>query len=53
MFTTDIGRNVNNFDRYFRNRNVGLTVRYRFSKGKNIDSQRRENQLEELQRTGN
>ncbi|HZG00427.1 MAG TPA: outer membrane beta-barrel family protein, partial [Chitinophagales bacterium] len=53
MFTTDIGENVNDFDQYFRNRSVGLTVRYRFSKGQKIDGQRRENQLEELQRTGN
>lgn len=44
--------NVNDFDQYFRNRNVGLTLRYNFSKGAKIDERRR-NSLDELNRTGN
>ncbi|GAA4424546.1 hypothetical protein GCM10023188_04480 [Pontibacter saemangeumensis] len=44
--------NVNDFDQYFCNRNVGLTLRYNFSKGAEIDERRR-NSLDELNRTGN
>ncbi|CAM3507344.1 outer membrane beta-barrel family protein [Pontibacter korlensis] len=45
--------NVNDFNQYFRNRNVGLTLRYNFSKGEKFDPKRRNNSLEELNRAGN
>jgi outer membrane receptor protein involved in Fe transport len=32
-YATHIGNNINDFDQYFRSRQVNLTVRYRFSKG--------------------
>lgn len=44
--------NVNDFNQYFRNRNVGLTLRYNFSKGQKLE-ERRNSSLEELRRTGN
>jgi hypothetical protein len=43
--------NVSDFDQYFRNRNIGLTLRYKFSKGAKLEERRRNN-LEELNRTG-
>ncbi|WP_162054279.1 TonB-dependent receptor domain-containing protein [Pontibacter pamirensis] len=52
VFTTDISGNVNDFDQYFRNRTVGLTLRYNFSRGEKFDSKRRNNSLDELNRTG-
>jgi len=52
LFTTNIGRNINDFNQYFRNRTIGLTLRYNFSKGLKVDT-RRNNSLEELNRTGN
>lgn len=52
VFTTDISGNVNDFDQYFRNRTVGLTLRYNFSKGEKFDAKRRNNSLDELNRTG-
>ncbi|CAA9210711.1 MAG: TonB-dependent receptor [uncultured Adhaeribacter sp.] len=44
--------NVSDFDQYFRFRNIGLTLRYRFNKGAKVEERRRNN-LEELNRTGN
>jgi hypothetical protein len=52
-FTTDINGNVNDFDQYFRFRNIGISLRYNFSKGLKVDTKRRNNTLEELNRTGN
>ncbi|WP_299824867.1 outer membrane beta-barrel family protein [uncultured Pontibacter sp.] len=51
-FKTDIGENINEFDQYLRNRSIGLTLRYNFSKGAKIEEKRRNNSLEELNRTG-
>jgi hypothetical protein len=51
IFTTDIGGNVNEFDQYFFQRNVGITLRYNFSKGQKIDESTRNRNLEELNRT--
>jgi hypothetical protein len=51
LWTTDINGNVNDFDQYFRIRNVGLSLRYNFSKGQKVE-QRRTTNLEELNRTG-
>ncbi|MBJ6119293.1 TonB-dependent receptor [Pontibacter sp. BT310] len=49
---TKIGEgNVNDFDQYFRQRNVALTLRYKFSKGQKVEERRRNN-LEEVNRTG-
>jgi hypothetical protein len=45
--------NVSEFNQYFRNRSVGLTLRYHFNKGQKIDENQRNNSLEELRRTGN
>ncbi|WP_247233087.1 outer membrane beta-barrel family protein [Telluribacter sp. SYSU D00476] len=50
-WTTDIGGNVNEFDQYFRWRSVGATLRYNFSKGQKVDVKRRNNSLEEMNRT--
>lgn len=50
-WTTDIGGNVNEFDQYFRWRTVGATLRYNFSRGQKIDGKRRNNSLEEMNRT--
>ncbi|MFD3001843.1 TonB-dependent receptor domain-containing protein [Pontibacter toksunensis] len=44
--------NVNDFNQYFRNRNVGLTLRYNFSRGQKLEERRRNNNLDELNRTG-
>ncbi|GHA56103.1 TonB-dependent receptor [Pontibacter akesuensis] len=53
VFTTDIGENINDFDQYFRGRNVGVTLRYNFSRGAEFKANRRNNSLDELNRTGN
>ena len=50
-WTTDIGGNVNEFNQYFRWRSVGATLRYNFSKGQKVDTKRRNNSLEEMNRT--
>ncbi|NEM99076.1 TonB-dependent receptor [Pontibacter burrus] len=42
---------VSDFDQYFRTRNATFTLRYKFSKGQNVEERRRNN-LEELNRTG-
>ncbi|GAA4392409.1 outer membrane beta-barrel family protein [Hymenobacter koreensis] len=49
-FSTNIGGNVNDFDQYFRFRSVGLALRYNFSRGAKVDTKRRNNNLEELNR---
>ncbi|HEX2532586.1 MAG TPA: outer membrane beta-barrel protein [Chitinophagaceae bacterium] len=50
-FATDINGNINDFDQYFRVRNIGLTLRYHFSKGSKTET-RKANSLEEVNRTG-
>lgn len=50
-WTTNIGSNVNEFNQYFRWRNVGVTLRYNFSKGQKVDTKRRNNSLDEMNRT--
>ncbi|MFC6998826.1 outer membrane beta-barrel family protein [Rufibacter roseus] len=50
-FDTSLGRNVNNFDQYFFSQNIGITLRYHFSRGQKFDPKRRNNNLEELNRT--
>ncbi|GAB2531401.1 TonB-dependent receptor [Rufibacter soli] len=49
-FNTTIGENINNFDQYLYPRNVGVTLRYKFSKGQKVE-QRRTNTLDEVNRT--
>jgi hypothetical protein len=49
-FTTDINGNVNEFDQYFRNRNIGFSLRYNFSKGQKVDVKNRAG-AEEVNRT--
>lgn len=51
VFTTDIGDNINDFNQYFRNRSVALTLRYNFSKGQKFDAKQRKNNVEEVDRT--
>jgi hypothetical protein len=51
FWTTDINGNVNEFDQYFRFRTIGATLRFNFSKGQKVDTKRRNNNLEELNRT--
>jgi hypothetical protein len=51
LWTTNIGKNVNEFDQYFRWRSVGLTLRYNFSKGQKVDTKRRSTTVEEVNRT--
>ncbi len=48
----NIGGNINQFNQYFLSRSVGLTLRYRFSKGEQFDVKQRDTNLEELNRTG-
>jgi hypothetical protein len=43
--------NVSDWDQYFRQRNIGFTLRYKFSKGEKPEERRR-NTLEEMNRTG-
>jgi outer membrane receptor protein involved in Fe transport len=50
FWTTDINGNVNEFDQYFRFRNVGFTIRYNFNKGKNINVKQRSNSVDEVNR---
>jgi hypothetical protein len=49
VWTTDIAGNVNEFDQYFRIRNVGLSLRYNFSKGQKVEGARN-GTVEELNR---
>jgi hypothetical protein len=51
-WTTDIAGNINEFDQYMRFRTLAFTLRYNFSKGIKVDSRRRNNSLEELNRAG-
>ncbi|MDQ3279226.1 MAG: TonB-dependent receptor family protein [Bacteroidota bacterium] len=51
FWTTDINGNVNEFDQYFRFRTIGATLRYNFSRGQKVDTKRRNNTVEELNRT--
>ena len=44
--------NVSDWNQYFRQRNIGFTMRYKFSKGAKLEERKR-NTLEELNRTGN
>jgi hypothetical protein len=50
LWTTDIGGNVNEFDQYFRFRNIGMSLRFNFSKGQKVEERRRTT-VEELNRT--
>ncbi|QCR22513.1 outer membrane beta-barrel family protein [Pontibacter sp. SGAir0037] len=51
-FDTRIGRNINDFDQYFYARNLGITLRYNFSRGQKFDSKRRNSNLDEVNRAG-
>jgi hypothetical protein len=44
--------NVSDWNQYFRQRNIGFTLRYKFSKGEKPEERKRST-LEELNRTGN
>ncbi len=46
-----VGRNVHEFDQYFRARSVGINLRYNFSRGDKFDPKRRNNSLDEVNRT--
>ncbi|MDB5229422.1 MAG: TonB-dependent receptor [Chitinophagaceae bacterium] len=52
LWTTNINGNVNDFNQYLRWRNAGITLRYNFSKGQKVDTKRRNNTLDELNRAG-
>jgi hypothetical protein len=53
LIAANVGEgNVSDFDQYFRQRNIGFTVRYKFSNGEKLEERRRIS-LEELNRTGN
>lgn len=41
LWTTNINGNQNDFDQYFRWRNVGLSLRYHFSKGQKVNIKQR------------
>nr|WP_210488805.1 TonB-dependent receptor [Rufibacter aurantiacus] len=45
-----IGRNINEFDQYFRARSVGINLRYNFSRGAKFDP-KRQNSIDEVNRT--
>lgn len=49
-WTTDINGNVNEFDQYFRFRNMGFSIRYHFNKGKKINVKQRSNSVDEVNR---
>lgn len=49
LWTTDINGNVNDFDQYFRFRNVGATLRYNFSRGQKVETKTRST-IEEVNR---
>jgi hypothetical protein len=51
FWTTDINGNVNEFDQYFRIRNVGFSIRYNFSKGQKVENKRRNTTVDEVNRT--
>jgi hypothetical protein len=51
LWSTRINGNVNDFDQYFRWRTIGVSLRYNFSKGQKVELKRRNNSLEELNRT--
>jgi hypothetical protein len=48
----NVSGNVNQFNQYFFNRSISLSLRYRFSRGEQFDAQRRNSSLEELNRAG-
>ncbi len=50
-FDTRIGNNVNDFDQYLYMQNLGFSLRYNFSRGAKFDPKKRNNNLEELNRT--
>ena len=53
-FAAEVGEgNISDFDQYFRTRSLGISLRYRFSKGQKIEERRRNTNLDELNRTGN
>ena len=53
LIATYVGEgNSSDFDQYFRNRNLGCTLLYNFSKAAKIDERRRNN-LDELNQAGN
>jgi hypothetical protein len=51
-FKTTIGNNINDFDQYLRFRSFSTTLRYNFSKGIKVDTKKRNNNLDELNRAG-
>ncbi|RZK08020.1 MAG: TonB-dependent receptor, partial [Flavobacterium sp.] len=51
FWTTDINGNVNEFDQYFRFRQVGFSLRYNFSKGLKVENKRTNNSVDEVNRT--
>ncbi|RYG21416.1 MAG: TonB-dependent receptor [Chitinophagaceae bacterium] len=48
-FSTEIGNNVNDFDQYFRNRILNVTLRYRFSNGQKVQTKNAKD-VEEVKR---
>jgi len=51
IITTNIGGNQNDFNQYFREQTLSVTLRYKFSRGATVNEQRR-NTPEELRRAG-
>lgn len=51
LWSTNINGNVNDFNQYFRFRSMGVTLRYNFKKGQKVEQKRRNNTVEELNRT--
>lgn len=49
---TELNGNVNAIDQYWGNRSFRINLRYRFSKGSEFESKKRNVNLEELNRTG-
>lgn len=44
--------NINGFKQYLSSQSIGLTLRYRFSKGEKFELRRRDTSLEEVERAG-
>ena len=50
--SANLGDDINSFKQYFSNQSVGMSIRYRFSRGEKFEMKQRNNSLEELNRTG-
>lgn len=50
--SANLGDDINAFNQYFSAQSVGMSIRYRFSRGEKFEMKQRNNSLEELNRAG-